>query len=286
MASGVSGVTLGASDGDATLGVEFDAGVAVVAAATALAAGVMMGAIGVGGVVVVPTLISKPFVAVRVGVIAAMASYVPAGALAFWLYRRAGMVDWAHAIGVCAPAAVGAFLGAVLLRNTDGFVIKLLLLALMLGSSLLSLWQSRPACCRTQRQRAELTARDARQVVGRSKDGAADGGKAAVPTGEGTEAVNSSGDDIADPTPRVRLPSDELQEVVAGYGATAAHDSVVPDTADVQGASGTSAPQAPKPVPSTWSFYAGVCIIGCGESVLLLLRGCCARMLHDRLTRD
>lgn len=92
-------------------------GVGLLAGGSALVAGLLSGALGVGGVILVPILISKPFVDVKVAIIASLLAYVPSGASGFLVYRRKGLVAWREAIFVCTGAAPGAALGAVLLHS-------------------------------------------------------------------------------------------------------------------------------------------------------------------------
>lgn len=111
-------VVAAASDGPVTeTDGAFQLEVAVVAVATAFVAGMLIGSMGVGGVILVPVLISKPFVDVKVGVASSMLSYVLAGAVGFSLYKRNGLVPWSETLWVCAGAAPGAFLGSLVLRG-------------------------------------------------------------------------------------------------------------------------------------------------------------------------
>lgn len=79
----------------------------------ALISGTLIGAIGIGGVLLVPAL-SLFGIEVHAAVAAALASYIFSGAIATFLYARQGSIAWSSAGWLCLGAAPGAFIGAAL----------------------------------------------------------------------------------------------------------------------------------------------------------------------------
>jgi len=119
------------------------------AAAIGLVAGTLIGTVGVGGIIVVPSLLEFQDAEARLGVkgiiASAMFSYIfvgIAGGYAYW--KKSDFVVWGSAAWMCLGALPGGFLGALVLEYISGIVIKLVLYALVLGSSLFALlrtWQ-------------------------------------------------------------------------------------------------------------------------------------------------
>jgi uncharacterized membrane protein YfcA len=92
----------------------------------ALVSGLLIGCIGVGGVLLVPTL-SLAGVSVHVAVAASMAAFVFSGAIGTWLYARRGSIDWRSAGWVSLGAAPAAFLGAIAGNRASGTLLTALI---------------------------------------------------------------------------------------------------------------------------------------------------------------
>jgi uncharacterized membrane protein YfcA len=82
--------------------------------------GVLIGSAGVGGVLLVPFLISGLGFPVRVAVAVALWSYLWSGLVAVALYGRRGSVPWRDAGWLCLAAVPGAYLGASAMAVVPG----------------------------------------------------------------------------------------------------------------------------------------------------------------------
>jgi uncharacterized protein len=95
-------------------------------AALALLAGVLIGCIGIGGVLLVPCL-SLAGIDVHAAIAASMFSFIFSGAIGLLLYARQGSIIWGSAAWLLAGAAPGAFAGSLLAARTSGQLLLLLI---------------------------------------------------------------------------------------------------------------------------------------------------------------
>jgi len=95
-------------------------------ATLALASGVLIGCIGIGGVLLVPCL-SLAGIDVHEAIGASMFSFIFSGAIGVWLYARHGSIEWRSAAWLAAGAAPGAFLGAILAAHTSSEILLMLI---------------------------------------------------------------------------------------------------------------------------------------------------------------
>ena len=105
---------------------------------TGLSAGILIGAIGVGGIIVVPILIEVG-IDVKQAIACAMTSYVAAGLVGATIYFRKGHLDREAALPLLLPAAPAAFVASFSLEHIDDTVLKAGLYALMTTSSVFAL---------------------------------------------------------------------------------------------------------------------------------------------------
>ena len=96
----------------------------IVAAVVGVIAGVLIGCIGVGGVILVPSLIQLPDVNVSLAVPACLFSYIFGGVVGVITYSCKRKIDWRQACLFCVAAAPSALLGAYLFHLINGFAIK------------------------------------------------------------------------------------------------------------------------------------------------------------------
>jgi uncharacterized protein len=75
-------------------------------------AGVLIGCIGIGGVLLVPCL-TLAGVEIHDAIAVSMFTYIFAGAVAVFIFWRKGSIEWSAAAWLCAPAMPAAFLGAL-----------------------------------------------------------------------------------------------------------------------------------------------------------------------------
>ena len=78
-----------------------------------LLAGVLIGAVGIGGVILVPALAYLGGFSVHAAIPAAMAAYIAAGAIGTFAYWRAGSVPWTMAGPLFLGAMPAAIAGAL-----------------------------------------------------------------------------------------------------------------------------------------------------------------------------
>jgi uncharacterized membrane protein YfcA len=114
----------------------------VVAAAVGVIAGILIGCIGVGGVILVPSLIQLPDVSASSAVPACLFSYIFGGVIGVVAYSCKGTIDWKDASVFCAAAAPAALLGAWLFHQISDFAIKITTYTLTLTTSLFSLYRA------------------------------------------------------------------------------------------------------------------------------------------------
>lgn len=113
--------------------------VLVVAAAAGVVAGVLIGSVGVGGIIIVPILIQFSAVDVQMAIASAMVSYMAAGLVGMLMYARENSIEWKTTATLLIGAAPAAFAGSFLLQYFSDTAVKLVLYVLMLGSSVLAL---------------------------------------------------------------------------------------------------------------------------------------------------
>jgi uncharacterized protein len=87
--------------------------------ALALASGLLIGCIGIGGVLLVPIL-TLSGTDVHEAIAASMFAYIFSGVIGTWIYARRSSIDWASAAWLSAGAMPGAFAGALLAARLSG----------------------------------------------------------------------------------------------------------------------------------------------------------------------
>ena len=109
-----------------------------------LLVGVLIGAIGIGGVLLVPALTYLGGMAIHVAIASAMAAYFFAGGVGSIEFARRGSLRWSDAAWLTAGAMPGAFAGAAATNAVPGYVLELLIATLIVGSALNSLRRHAP----------------------------------------------------------------------------------------------------------------------------------------------
>ena len=104
-----------------------------------LLVGVLIGAIGVGGVLLVPALTYIGGIGIHAAIASAMVAYFFAGGVGAIEFSRHGSVRWSDAGWLAAGAMPGAFAGAAATSLVPAFVLELLIAALIVASALNSL---------------------------------------------------------------------------------------------------------------------------------------------------
>ena len=104
-----------------------------------LLVGVLIGAIGVGGVLLVPALTYIGGMAIHVAIASAMVAYFFAGGVGSIEFARRGSIRWGDAAWLAAGAVPGGFAGAAAMSAVPAFALELLIAVLIIASALNSL---------------------------------------------------------------------------------------------------------------------------------------------------
>lgn len=91
---------------------QFEIWTIVFVAILGVVSGLMIGSIGVGGVILVPSLVFLVGMPIQVAIAAAMFAYILSGSIATAVYARHKSIDWGISAWLCAGAAPAAFAGA------------------------------------------------------------------------------------------------------------------------------------------------------------------------------
>ena len=94
--------------------------------------GALIGAVGIGGVLLVPFLTYVGDLDVHAAIAAAMCGYIFAGAAGAALYARAGSIRWAMVGWLVLGAMPAAFLGAVTVSAASTRALELAITGLLL----------------------------------------------------------------------------------------------------------------------------------------------------------
>lgn len=99
-----------------------------------LIVGVLIGAVGIGGVLLVPALTLVTDLGVHQAVPVCTLSFLATGVIGVIVYARHGSIPWAGVGWLCIGAIPGALLGSFSLLGIPAFVLMLLIAALMVLS--------------------------------------------------------------------------------------------------------------------------------------------------------
>lgn len=105
-------------------------------AGAVLFVGVLIGATGIGGVLLVPTLTYLGDVPVHLAITSCNFSYLFTGLVGTALYARKGSISWGMGLWLAAGAMPGAYLGAYILPHLSGGVLMALIALLIVSSGL------------------------------------------------------------------------------------------------------------------------------------------------------
>ena len=110
-----------------------------------LLVGVLIGAIGIGGVLLVPALTYVGGIGIHVAIASAMVAYFFAGGVGSIEFARRGSIRWSDAAWLAAGAMPGAFAGAAAASAVPSFALELLIAVLIIASALNALLGKGPA---------------------------------------------------------------------------------------------------------------------------------------------
>jgi uncharacterized protein len=123
----------------------------VAIALTGIALGVAIGAVGIGGVLLVPFLTLTLGIDVKRAIAAALLSYLPSCAVAVTLYGRRGSIPWREAGLLCLAALPTAYLGARAALIAPTLLLEGAIGVLLLAGGLYALWPPRGVAVRQRR---------------------------------------------------------------------------------------------------------------------------------------
>jgi uncharacterized membrane protein YfcA len=104
--------------------------------ASCLVVGVFVGAVGIGGVLLVPALMMFSHLSVHQAAATALFSFLFTGLLGGWLFSRRGTIDWPVAGPVCAGAFALSFAGAAAGSRIPAAVLMWIIAAILLTAGL------------------------------------------------------------------------------------------------------------------------------------------------------
>lgn len=97
-----------------------------------LAVGVMMGALGLGGLLLIPAIVALTGHGIQTAMATALFTFLFTGIFSTLLYHRLGAVDWRLALPLCLGAVAFAWLGALANAHAQPAGLKLTLAMLIL----------------------------------------------------------------------------------------------------------------------------------------------------------
>lgn len=115
---------------------------AVLLAVIATAVGFFIGAVGVGGVLLIPFLVLLGKLDIHSAAATALFTFLFTGLLGSWLFHRRGSIRWRLAIPVCLGATVAGYVGAAAAARVDPRPLTLLIAGIIMVAGL---WVLRPA---------------------------------------------------------------------------------------------------------------------------------------------
>jgi uncharacterized membrane protein YfcA len=92
-----------------------------------LGVGMLIGAVGVGGILLIPALNLLSGLAIHEAMATALFSFIFTGIVGTWLFQRRGSIDWDITVPVCLGAGLFGFLGAWANSKIDARVLSLIL---------------------------------------------------------------------------------------------------------------------------------------------------------------
>ena len=98
--------------------------------------GVLIGAVGIGGVLLVPSLYLLAGIDVHEAVPACTLSYLATGVIGVIVYARHGSIQWNKVFWLCLGAVPAAFLGSISLLSIPAIAVMFLIAVLMVVSGI------------------------------------------------------------------------------------------------------------------------------------------------------
>jgi len=96
--------------------------------------GILVGGVGIGGVLLVPSLKYLGDITLHDAIPACMLSYIATGTIGAFIFSRHGTINWNLAASVCMGAIPGAYIGAFLLPYFSAQIIEIGIALLLIYS--------------------------------------------------------------------------------------------------------------------------------------------------------
>jgi hypothetical protein len=106
----------------------------IVLTAICFIVGVLIGAVGIGGVLLVPALTFVAGISVHEAVPVCTLSFLATGIIGVMVYAKHGSIQWPKVFWLCLGAVPAAFLGSISLLGIPAVAVMLLVAALMIVS--------------------------------------------------------------------------------------------------------------------------------------------------------
>lgn len=107
--------------------------------ATAVFVGILIGAVGVGGILLIPAINLLAALPLQTSMATALSTFIFTGIVGTWLFQRRGSIEWSQAVPLCAGGAVFGVVGAWANASIDVRLLGLVLAVLTVLAGLYSL---------------------------------------------------------------------------------------------------------------------------------------------------
>ncbi len=104
--------------------------------ASCLVVGIFIGAVGVGGVLLIPALMTFSNLTVHQAAATALFSFLFTGILGTWLFMRRGSIEWRTSLPVCVGAFTFSYIGAAAGILVPAGLLTWIVAAVILGTGL------------------------------------------------------------------------------------------------------------------------------------------------------
>ena len=126
-------------------------------AAVALGVGTLIGAVGIGGILLIPALTAFAGLGIHEAMATALFTFIFTGITGTLLFQRRGSIDWRVTVPVCAGALLFAFLGAWANAHTSATALGFALAGIIIfaGVYTLTSWREARVAALSQRPAAQ-----------------------------------------------------------------------------------------------------------------------------------
>jgi uncharacterized membrane protein YfcA len=107
----------------------------------ALVVGLLIGAIGIGGILLIPAVNLLAGLTIHASMATALFTFIFTGIFGTFLFNRRGSIDWSITVPLCLGAAVFGFFGALVNSRMDGRALTLILSVLIIGAGVNSVFK-------------------------------------------------------------------------------------------------------------------------------------------------